>query len=211
MNISQTGIKLIQSFEGCLLVGYKDAVGVPTIGWGHTGGVVVGQRISQAKADELLKQDLKKFENGVREAVRVPLNQNQFDALVSFAYNCGIGALKTSTLCSKLNQKDYKGAAAEFDKWCKAGGQTLNGLVRRRNAEQALFLKPVPVDHPYPGHIVKQGSTNTLSTKLIQKAVGTKVDGVFGPKTKEAVKAFQKKHGLAVDGIVGPKTWSKLF
>jgi lysozyme len=211
MNISQNGIKLIQQFEGCVLFGYKDAVGVPTIGWGHTGGVYLGQRISQAQADDLLKNDLKKYENGVREAVRVPLNQNQFDALVSFAYNCGISALKTSTLCQKLNAKDYKGAAAEFDKWTKAGGQVLNGLVKRRNAEQALFLKPVPVEHPYPGFLVKRGSTNSVAVREIQKKVGVISDGVFGPKTEAGVKAFQKKHGLAADGIVGPKTWKVMF
>jgi peptidoglycan hydrolase-like protein with peptidoglycan-binding domain len=72
-------------------------------------------------------------------------------------------------------------------------------------------LKPVPVVHPYPGHIVKKGSSNTLAIKEIQKKTNVTADGVFGPKTEAAVKAFQKKHGLAADGIVGPKTWSKLF
>ncbi|WP_275677139.1 glycoside hydrolase family protein [Neobacillus drentensis] len=205
MKISQTGIKLIQQFEGCLLVGYKDAVGVPTIGWGHTGGVVVGQRITQAKADELLKQDLKRFEDAVNK-LGLKLNQNQFDALVSFAYNVGPGNLKKLVEGRSLNQ-----VADNICLYCKAGGQTLNGLVKRRNAEKALFLKPVPVANPYPGHPVKQGSTNTIATKLIQKVAGAKVDGVFGPQTTAAVKAWQKKHGLAADGIIGPKTWSKMF
>jgi peptidoglycan hydrolase-like protein with peptidoglycan-binding domain len=95
--------------------------------------------------------------------------------------------------------------------YCKASGRTLDGLVKRRNAEKALFLKPVPVVHPYPGHPIRRGSTNTISVKLIQAKVGVTADGVWGPKTDAAVKAWQKKHGLAADGIVGPKTWSKLF
>jgi lysozyme len=88
MNISQTGINLIKSYEGCVLFGYKDPIGVPTIGWGHTGGVVVGQRITQAKADDLLNQDLVKFVKAVND-LGLTLNQNQFDALVSFSFNCG--------------------------------------------------------------------------------------------------------------------------
>jgi peptidoglycan hydrolase-like protein with peptidoglycan-binding domain len=95
--------------------------------------------------------------------------------------------------------------------YCKASGRTLDGLVKRRNAEKALFLKPVPVVHPYPGHIIKRGSTNTISIKLIQVKVGVTSDGVFGPKTEAAVKAYQKKHKLAADGIIGPKTWKVMF
>jgi GH24 family phage-related lysozyme (muramidase) len=95
MNISKVGIELIKKFEGCVLFGYKDPVGIPTIGYGHTGGVVVGQRISQARADELLKQDLKRFEKAVND-LGLKLNQNQFDALVSFAYNVGPETLKSS-------------------------------------------------------------------------------------------------------------------
>jgi lysozyme len=103
VNISQTGINLIKSYEGCVLFGYKDPVGVPTIGWGHTGGVVVGQRITQAKADDLLNQDLVRFVKAVND-LGLTLNQNQFDALVSFAYNCGGGNLKTLTANRTLSQ-----------------------------------------------------------------------------------------------------------
>jgi lysozyme len=94
MNISKVGIELIKKFEGCVLFGYKDPVGIPTIGYGHTGGVVVGQRISHSKKQtQLLKQDLKRFEKAVND-LGLKLNQNQFDALVSFAYNVGPGNLK---------------------------------------------------------------------------------------------------------------------
>ncbi len=88
-----------------------------------------------------LAQDLKKFESAVNTAVKVPINQNQFDALVSLTYNIGIGAFKDSTLLKKLNVKDYKGAAEQFPRWNRGGGRVLNGLVKRRKIEMELFLK----------------------------------------------------------------------
>ncbi|OQS37343.1 lysozyme [Chromobacterium haemolyticum] len=144
MNISANGIKLIQQFEGLRLKAYQDAVGVWTIGYGHTGpNVTPGLVITQAQADALLARDLSRFETGVTRLVQVPLNQNQFDALVSFSYNLGLGSLQNSTLLRLLNQRDYAGAAAQFPRWNKAGGKVLPGLTRRRAAEQALFLQPV--------------------------------------------------------------------
>jgi lysozyme len=205
MNISNVGIKLIQDFEGCVLFEYKDAIGVPTIGWGHTGGVQPNQRITQAQADDLLRSDLKRFVDAVNNT-GLKLNQNQFDALCSFAYNCGAGNLKTLVKDRSIAQ-----IANALPMYCKASGRTLDGLVKRRNAEKALFLKPVPVVHPYPGHPVKKGSTNTIAIKLIQVKVGVTSDGVWGNKTDAAVKAWQKKHGLAADGIIGPKTWGVMF
>ncbi|MBN3006243.1 lysozyme [Chromobacterium alkanivorans] len=143
MNISANGVKLIQQFEGLRLKAYQDAVGVWTIGYGHTGpDVTPGLVITQAQADALLARDLSRFEAGVTRLVQVPLNQNQFDALVSFSYNLGLGSLQNSTLLRLLNQRDYAGAAAQFPRWNKAGGKVLPGLTRRRAAEQALFLKP---------------------------------------------------------------------
>ncbi|MGR2682942.1 lysozyme [Chromobacterium haemolyticum] len=144
MNISANGIKLIQQFEGLRLKAYQDAVGVWTIGYGHTGpDVTPGLVITQAQADALLARDLSRFETGVTRLVQVPLHQNQFDALVSFSYNLGLGSLQNSTLLRLLNQRDYAGAAAQFPRWNKAGGKVLPGLTRRRAAEQALFLQPV--------------------------------------------------------------------
>ncbi|KMN76189.1 muraminidase [Chromobacterium sp. LK11] len=143
MNISANGVKLIQQFEGLRLKAYQDAVGVWTIGYGHTGpDVTPGLVITQAQADALLARDLSRFEAGVTRLVQVPLNQNQFDALVSFSYNLGLGSLQNSTLLRLLNQRDYAGATAQFPRWNKAGGKVLPGLTRRRAAEQALFLKP---------------------------------------------------------------------
>lgn len=144
LKTSKNGLKLIKEFEGCVLTAYKCPAGVWTIGYGHTGGVKEGQKISKTKAEELLKLDLKVYENYVNNYVKVKLNQNQFDALVSFTYNCGPGSLKTSTLLKKLNQGDYRGAANELPRWNKANGQVLAGLTRRRKAEKELFLKFAP-------------------------------------------------------------------
>lgn len=154
MKISQNGINLIKQFEGCKLIAYKCPAGVWTIGYGHTKGVVRGQKISPERAEKFLKEDIEQFEKGVNRHVSVPLNQNQFDALVSFTYNCGLGALQRSTLLKKLNAGDYAGAANEFPKWNKSNGKVLNGLVRRRAAERALFVKSCGIYH-----VVRKGET----------------------------------------------------
>lgn len=150
MQTSQTGINLIKNFEGLRLKAYKDPVGVITIGYGHTFGVKLGQTITKEQAEFYLKSDLRKFEKGVDSLVSVNLNQSQFDALVSFSFNCGLGALQKSTLLKLLNKGDYQGAADQFLRWDKAGGRSLPGLTRRRKAERALFLtaqqKTVMVD-----------------------------------------------------------------
>lgn len=145
MRVSENGINLIKQFEGCRLTAYQDSVGVWTIGYGWTQAidgkpVAKGMVITQQKADDLLKQGVVQYENGVNSLVKVQLNQNQFDALVDFAYNLGVNALKGSTLLKKLNAGDYAGAANEFTKWNKAGGKELAGLTRRREAEKSLFL-----------------------------------------------------------------------
>ncbi len=145
MEISQKGINLIKKFEGKHLEAYLCPAGVPTIGYGHTGRVngkpvALGMKISEKEAEDLLKKDLKMFEKGVLNCVKVPLSQGQFDALVSFSYNLGIGNLQKSTLLRLLNKKKYDEAAEQFKCWVKAGNTTLNGLVKRRKAEKKLFL-----------------------------------------------------------------------
>lgn len=139
---SRAGLGLVKSFEGCKLSAYLCPAGVPTIGYGRTTGVKLGQRITQAQADAWLLQEYDEFERKVRALVRVPLTANQLGALVSFAYNVGTGALASSTLLRLLNGGDYAGAAAQFARWTKAGGRTLAGLVRRRKAEADLFVRP---------------------------------------------------------------------
>ena len=140
MRTSQKGIDLIKKFEGCRLEAYRCPAGVWTIGYGHTKGVQNGQKITQAQAEEFLIEDLKVYEKAVESCVKVPLSQNQFDALVSFCYNCGGEALRTSTLLKLLNEGKYKNAAEQFLRWNKAGGKVLVGLTRRREEEKKLFL-----------------------------------------------------------------------
>ena len=145
MITSDTGINLIKNFEGLRLNAYQDSVGVWTIGYGHTKTAKEGMKISEHQAEELLMKDLEEFEGGVLSLVKVPLTQNQFDALVSFSFNLGLGNLKRSTLLKELNKGEYTKAADEFLKWDKAGGKALQGLTRRRNAERLLFLKNKPL------------------------------------------------------------------
>jgi lysozyme len=139
MHTSQKGLDLIKSFEGLRLSAYKCPADVWTIGFGTTAGVKPGQAITKERAEELLREDVKRFEAQVLRLVKVPLTQGQHDALVSFVYNLGAGNLSNSTLLRLLNAGDYAGAAAQFDRWNKAGGKVLAGLVRRRAAERALF------------------------------------------------------------------------
>lgn len=143
---SDVGLDLISGFEDTRFKAYDDGVGVWTIGTGTTvypNGVKVkqGDTCTLEQAKTYFKHDLAKFEKTVNESVTVPLTQNQFDALVSLTYNIGSGAFKNSTLLTVLNKGDYQGASDQFLVWNKAGGKVMNGLVRRREAERALFLK----------------------------------------------------------------------
>lgn len=154
MKTSQTGLNLIEEYEGLILGAYDDANdhivppggtsrGTLTIGYGHTTSagppkVYVGQKITKAQANEILASDLSRVESSVNKLVRVPINQNQYDALISFQFNTG--GLGRSSVLSKLNKKDYQGAADALLLWNRGNGQVLAGLIRRRKAERALFL-----------------------------------------------------------------------
>lgn len=140
MKISDEGLNIIKQFEGCRLTAYKDPVGILTIGYGHTKGVYSGQKITQAQADAYLRQDVAAAEKAV-SSYKYDYNINQFSALVSFTYNCGAANLKkiTNNGARTLDQ-----ISARLPNYNKAGGKILNGLVRRRAAEKALFDKPVP-------------------------------------------------------------------
>jgi lysozyme len=142
MDYSPDGLKLTESFEGCRLAAYLDSVGVPTIGYGHTRGVTMGMTCTQEQAEQWLQQDVQVAVQAVNNLVTVPLTQQQFDALVDFAFNLGTGALQHSTLLRLLNSGNYQGAAGEFEKWDKAGGKVLPGLLRRRQAERDMFNTP---------------------------------------------------------------------
>jgi lysozyme len=132
--------KLIKRFEGYREFAYRDSAGVWTIGYGTTAGVYPGQKTDREEAEQRLKNHIEReVEPYIDQYVNVPLNADQRAALISFVYNLGAGNFLNSTLLAKLNAGDYEGAAAEFPKWNKAGGQVLRGLVRRRKAEKDLF------------------------------------------------------------------------
>lgn len=145
MSVSNKGVDLICEFEGKRLVAYDDGVGIWTIGFGtikYPNGTRVkkGDTCTLDQAKEYMRHDLIEFEHTVNSSVKVPLNQNQFDALVSLAYNIGSSAFKSSTLVKKLNTGDYQGAADQFNVWINAGGKRMQGLVNRRDREKLLFL-----------------------------------------------------------------------
>ena len=144
MKTSPKGVSLIKSFEGCRLKAYKCPAGVWTIGYGHTAGVKEGDTITQEQADEYLRNDLEKYEKAVMKYDGIyRFNQNQFDALVSFTYNCGVGNLKNLTQSGKRTLAQISTKLLIYN---KAGGVVLRGLQRRRAAEKELFDAPIESD-----------------------------------------------------------------
>jgi lysozyme len=188
---NQSGIERIKHFEDCELTAYQDSVGVWTIGYGYTGGVSKGDKITQAQAEQLLQKDLERFETAVVDAVKVAIDDNQFSALVSFTFNLGPRNLLNSTLLKRLHQGDVVAAANEFPKWNKAGGQVLRGLTRRRNAERALFLGQswgsFSDQQEITVRILKLTDPNMevedvrqVQAALVKVGFDIKTDGVFG-------------------------------
>ncbi|MDH5638852.1 MAG: lysozyme [Nitrospinota bacterium] len=145
MKTNQAGVDLIARFEGFEPDWYNDVVQVPTIGYGHTGDLPDGftAPLTTEEGKRLLMTDLQRYEGYVAELVTVPLNENQYSALVSFTYNLGRENLKESTLLRMLNSGEYTQAADQFPRWVFAGGKRWNGLILRRGAERKLFLSPV--------------------------------------------------------------------
>ena len=139
MKTSMEGISLIQKFEGCELEAYKCPADVWTIGYGHTKGVVEGMKITKEEAEQMLIDELHEYENYINKYVTVALSQHQFDALVSWVYNLGPANLKASTMLKVLNEGQYEEVPSQMKRWNKAGGKTLDGLIRRRQAEAYLF------------------------------------------------------------------------
>lgn len=139
MNRYDIAADIIKRFEGCKLTAYKCPADVWTIGWGSTRNVKEGMVISEGEAFARLMMDMQESGEAIESYVKVPLNDNQFAALVSFVFNVGAGAFRKSTMLKMLNQGAYSAAAVQFDRWTKAGNQVLPGLVKRRAAERALF------------------------------------------------------------------------
>lgn len=140
MRINEAGLNLIKHFEGLRLKAYQDQRGIWTIGYGHTGAdVEPDMEINEAMAETLLQKDLHHAENGLTAAVRGPVSSNQFSALVSFAFNVGLHACISSHLMGYVNSGDFEAAANQFPLWDKCAGQVDAGLLKRREAEEALF------------------------------------------------------------------------
>lgn len=218
MRTSQAGIDLIKQFEGCRLQAYKPVAAEPcyTIGYGHYGSdVLPNMVISLEQAEAFLAQDLTKYEQAVERYTPFPLSQNQFDALVSFAYNCGVGNLK-----KLVSGRTAPQIAESMLKYNKGSGRVLPGLVRRRQMEHDLFCQDLvmpPGGNPYPepSKSIKLNSKGNDVRWLqyeLNKAGGYKliVDGVAGELTIGALTDYQKTHGLDPDGICGPKTRASL-
>lgn len=219
--IGQAGLALIRQYEGCRLAAYRCAAGVWTIGYGHTAGVHSGMTITQAQADAYLQQDIAKFEGYVNNPTYVPiteqLDQNQFDALVSFAFNLGAGNLRK--LCKGRTAAQIVRTMPNYN---KANGRVLAGLKRRRAAEQKLFNTPdtgtmaaatttmasttTKNTEDYNMQTIKKGSKGN-AVKVWQIIIGAAADGIFGSGTESATKTWQSNHGLAADGIVGKMSW----
>ncbi|MEG4207740.1 glycoside hydrolase family protein [Microcoleus sp. Pol7_A1] len=213
-HINQEGFKLLTTFEGCELTAYDDGGGVWTIGYGHTGDDVYPElTISQTQAEELLREDLEKFESYVEDAVEVEIDDNQFSALVCFCFNVGPGTegFGGSTLLKLLNNGDYQGAANQFPVWNKVNGEPWPGLTRRRLAEQALFLGIPEVRVLTLTEPIMQGEdVRQVQEALIAAGINVSADGVFGKDTDRAVRQFQQQKGLTADGVVGVHTRKEL-
>ena len=140
MKVSGEGVALIKKFEGCETTAYQCSAKVWTLGYGHTRGVSKGDTCTKDEAEKILIEDLEEFENYVNDLVDIPLTDNQFDALVAWTFNLGPTNLKSSTLLTKLNEQDLDDVPHQIRRWNKAGGQVVNGLIRRREAEALLWL-----------------------------------------------------------------------
>ena len=204
MNMSQAGLDaLLKKFEGCKLRAYRCPANILTIGYGHTSAageplVKEDMVITQDQAEQILKHDLVKYEKGVSDLVKVPLTQHQFDVLVDFAYNAGLGNLKTSTLLKRVNASDFDAVPTELMKWTKGGGKELPGLVRRRRAEaewwRDLANKPVVEEE-------QRADPDPVPVKTItesKQANGAVVIGALGSvgAAKEVVTQVQEANDL---------------
>lgn len=178
MKLSENGINMLKEFEGFKSIPYLDSANVPTIGYGSTfyannqPVTMTDAPISEEQAHRLMIKVLARFELAVNDAVKVPINQNQFDALVLLTYNIGIGAFNGSTLLKELNKGNYSAAAGQFKWWRMAGGKVLKGLVTRRAKEKTLFLmkedKQMETVKGFIGTLLRHGG-NALGVWLVSK------------------------------------------
>ena len=215
MKTSENGIRKIIGYEGKLrslgdgrYIAYRCPANVATIFAGCTEGVHDGMIVTEAEGEAMFQKEIAKFEAGVTRLVKVVVNQNEFDALVSFSYNCGLAALAKSTVLKKLNDEDRAGAAEAFAAWNKGGGRVLKGLVARRASEAALFLKPdVAPDIPaMPQAVTESPPPVSRVTVATVTAVAATAAQTLPPAVPEAVtKSLENVH--AWQGI-GEQLWT---
>ncbi|MGL1919959.1 MAG: lysozyme [Hyphomicrobiales bacterium] len=206
MKISNIGLDLIKRFEGLRLTAYLCPAKVWTIGYGHTHGVKEGDQITEQIAHEFLKKDVRWAQNAIEKHVTVPLDQHQFDALVSFIYNIGAGAFRTSTLLKRLNEGRYDAAADQFRRWNKVKKKVFRGLTRRRNEEAELFSDhsvdemPQIVDAP-PVKTMLNSKTNITSLIGVGGVCATQLDAA--KEVLDGVNEVTAKGGDVADHLGG--------
>lgn len=179
MKTSNNGIALIKALEGCRLTAYTDIVGVPTIGYGFTVGVQLGDVMTQQQCDARLVSELRAYEAAVQIATLGECSQNEFDALVCCSWNIGIAGMQGSSMIKAHNRGDKAAAARAFGLWNKAGGKVVPGLVRRRSMEAALYLTPVDDTHDMPQAVTPEkpmaNSTTVIAGGTAALATATQV------------------------------------
>lgn len=221
MNINNKGLELIKKYEGCRLTAYQCVAGVWTIGYGHTKNVTKGMIITQQQADNFLLEDIQTSVHNVNKfQSKYNFNENEFSALVSFAFN--IGSINKLTANGTRTKAEIIKA---IPKYCNANGKFVQGLYNRRISELELFNTPVTnitlssayktIKKGSKGDIVKILQNTLIKCKFLTATIDGKrkkltVDGDFGIITETIVKRFQKCYGLKQDGVVGVKTWVKL-
>lgn len=218
MKTSKAALDQIAKYEGIRLKAYKCPAGVWTIGVGHTGGVTEGMTITHDQAMAFFAEDIKASERAV-EKLGMELTQGQFDALVSFCYNCGAGNLQ-----KLVKGRTKKQIADAIPLYNKGGGKVLAGLVKRRAWERGLFTEGLEDEskatrptnpYPVPDKPLRRGAKGVtvrwLQRELVNHGYDILVDGSFGPLTGAAVRDFQYQNNLEVDEIVGKKTVAALL
>lgn len=216
--VSEQCINFVKQFEGFCADVEPDCVGVPTLGYGMTGQEIAGlSHVTEEQATQLLRNHINNeyaapLKNDL-DSRGVHLNQNQFDALVSMAYNVGVDSVLGSTLYRNVCQgvRDVNTITQDFCMWDKAGGRTLEGLLRRRKSEAAMFFGSGNIQSNVSNQSVSDSSIANLQRELNSLInANLVVDGLTGPATNAAVKEFQSLMGLAADGIAGINTWSAI-